>query len=63
MMFCCLLCVSSQPALVVLVPACLLASILSGLWEGKLGELMAYNEEKEEEFSSGEEAAMLKKDN
>jgi hypothetical protein len=38
-----------QPALVVLVPACLLASIFAGVWEGKLGHLMAYSEEEEEE--------------
>lgn len=41
-----------KPALVVLVPACLLASILAGVVEGKLGNLMAYSEEEEEEGSS-----------
>ena len=38
-----------QPALVILVPFCLMASVLTALWEGKMPELLAYTEEVEEE--------------
>lgn len=40
---------AAQPALLYLVPACLGASLLTGLVRGELGALLAYDEEKKEE--------------
>ena len=40
---------AAQPALLYLVPACLLGSLLTAVVRGELKELLAYSEEEEEE--------------
>jgi minor histocompatibility antigen H13 len=49
---------AAQPALLYLVPACLISSLGCAAIKGELSELLAYSEEKEEE----EEEAAAGKD-
>lgn len=60
---------AAQPALLYLVPACLLASVLPGLIRGNFKDLLAYNEEtvaaatEETQVGDKDAAAAIKKDN
>jgi len=51
---------AAQPALLYLVPACLGASFLPALLRGEVSELLAFNEEAEEEPAKGEDSKKKK---
>ena len=51
---------AAQPALLYLVPACLCASFLPALLRGETSELLAFNEEAEEEPAKGEDSKKKK---
>jgi len=54
---------AAQPALLYLVPACLISSLGCAVIKGELSDLLAYSEEEPEEEEEEKEAKESKKDN